>query len=97
VLDGQLEEVRALPSLTVDTPLERRDTVIADLDGTTLHFEGRQLRFPERLAAELEFLLAADDPFTAADLPGSLDDEGRLVLVRRLVREGFVQRSAAGA
>jgi hypothetical protein len=97
VLDGQLEEVRALPSLTVDTPLERRDTVIADLDGATLHFEGTQLRFPERLAAELEFVLAADGPFRAADLPGSLDDEGRLVLVMRLVREGFVRRSAAGA
>ena len=33
----------------------------------------------------------------AADLPGPLDDDGRLVLVRRLVREGFLRRSAAGA
>jgi hypothetical protein len=81
----------------VDDRLERRDTVIADLDGTALLFEGRTLRFPERLAAELEFLVAAEEPFSAADLPGTLDEAGRLVLVRRLVREGFLRRSASGA
>ena len=97
VLDGQLDELRALDELDVDTPLERRATVIADLDGTRLHFEGKWLRFPDRLRAELEFLIEADGPFTAADLPGTLDDAGRLVLVRRLVRAGFLRRSAAGA
>ena len=33
----------------------------------------------------------SEGPFTAADLPGSLDEAGRLVLVRRLVREGFLR------
>ena len=97
ILDGQLQELRTLDSLTSATALERRDTVIADLDGTTLVFEGRELRFPERLGAELEFLLTVDGPFAAPDLPGSLDDAGRLVLLRRLVREGFLRRSAAAA
>jgi hypothetical protein len=97
VLDGQLSELRALDALTVETPLRRRETVIAELDGTALAFEGRTLRFPERLGEELEFLVSADSPFTAAELPGHLDDDGRLVLVRRLVREGFLRRSAAGA
>jgi hypothetical protein len=97
ILDGQLSELRALGSLEVDTPLVRRDTVVADLHGTRLVFEGKELRFPERLAAELEFLVATEEPFTAAALPGSLDDAGRLVLVRRLVREGFLRRSAAAA
>jgi len=97
ILDGQLDELRALPSLDTDTRLERRGTVLGVLEGTTLSFEGRRLRFPERLRTELEFLLEADDDFTPADLPGDLDDEGRLVLVRRLVREGFLRRSGAGA
>ena len=97
VLDGQLEELRRLDSLTVGTPLERRETVLADLDGTELRWGRTSLRFPERLAPELEFLVTAPAPFTAADLPGTLDDEGRLVLVRRLVREGFLRRSAARA
>ena len=97
ILDGQLQELRTLDSLDTETALERRDTVIADLDGTTLVFEGRELRFPERLGAELEFLLTVDGPFAAPDLPGSLDEAGRLVLLRRLVREGFLRRSVAAA
>jgi hypothetical protein len=97
ILDGQLSELRALGSLTPETELERRDTVIADLHGTTLVFEGRRLRFPERLAAELRFLVLSDGPFTASQLPGSLDEAGRLVLLRKLVREGFLRRSGAAA
>jgi hypothetical protein len=94
ILDGQLSELRALDAVDADTELVRRDTVIAELDGTTLLFEGRELRFPERLAAELELLVSADEPFRASALPGSLDEAGRLVLVRRLVREGFLRRAA---
>jgi hypothetical protein len=97
ILDGQLEEVRALGSITVSTALERRPTVIADLDGTTLSFEGKHVAFPARVRGELEALFDADEPFTAAELSGDLDDESRLVLVRRLIREGFLRRSGAGS
>jgi hypothetical protein len=97
ILDGQLSELRALDRLGLDTELERRDTVIADLHGTTLVFEGRDVRFPDRLAAELEFLVTTDGPFRGSELPGSLDEAGRLVLLRRLVREGFLRRSASAA
>jgi ribosomal protein L16 Arg81 hydroxylase len=95
ILDGQLSELRSLTTLTADDELERRDTVIADLDGTTLLFEGKSLRFPTRLEPELEFLVTTETPFRASDLPGELDDAGRLVLVRRLVREGFLRRTAS--
>jgi JmjC domain len=97
ILDGQIEEVRTLDSLGVETPLERRATVIADLEGTTLSFEGKRVAFPKHAREQLEAIFAADEPFTAAELPGGLDDESRLVLVRRLIREGFLRRSAAGA
>jgi hypothetical protein len=96
ILDGQLSEVAALASIDLDTPLERRPTVLAELDGTTLVFEGKRVSFPERVAEELDAVYDADGPFSAAELPGALDDEGRLVLVRRLIREGFLRRSAAG-
>ncbi len=97
ILDGQLSELLALGELTADTELERRDTVIADLHGSTLVFEGRRLRFPERLTAELEFLVSSDGPFDASQLPGGLDAAGRLVLLKRLVREGFLRRSGWAA
>ena len=56
-----------------------------------LTFDGRTLELPERVRAELEFVLEADAPFRAADLPGRLDSDGRLVLVGRLVREGLLR------
>lgn len=97
ILDGQLSELRALDELGPKTVLERRDTVIADLHGTRLVFEGRELQFPERLGPALEFVVTTEGPFSAADLPGSLDESGRLVLLRRLVREGVLRRSGSGA
>ena len=94
--DG-LTQLRALERLGVDTPLERRSTVIADLedreDGVGLVFEGKELRFPEQARVEVTACFEADEPFRAADLPGDLDEAGRLVLVRRLVREGFLRVS----
>jgi hypothetical protein len=70
--------------------------VIADLrdrrdGGVTLAFEGKRVAFPAHARVEVEALAAADGPVRIADLPGGLDDEGRLVLVRRLVREGFLR------
>jgi len=97
VLDGQWSELRALDELTIETPLERRPTVLAELDGTALVFEGKRIDFPAQAREELEALVVADGPMRASELPGSLDDEGRLVLARRLIREGFLRRSAADA
>ena len=89
------DQLRALEDLDSGTALERRETVIADLDvdesEARLSFEGRKLSLPARVAAELEYVLRVDGPFTAADLPGRLDEESRLVLVRRLVREGLLR------
>lgn len=93
IREGQLHELRLLEGLTAESRLERRPTVLFDLRGTTLSFEGRDIHFPDRVAEELEYLATADEPFTAADLPGSLDEPGRLVLFRRLVREGFLRFS----
>jgi hypothetical protein len=89
------DQLRALEELDLDTPLVRRETVIADLevadDSARLSFEGHALNFPARIAPEIEFVLEAEGPFTPAELPGRLADESRLVLVRRLVREGLLR------
>ena len=95
ILGGQLSQLRALDHLDLDTELERRPTVLFDLSRTTLSFEGKDLAFPAETAEDLAFVAEADEPFTPADLPGELDDEGRLVLAARLVREGFLLVSVA--
>ena len=95
ILDGQLTQLHALAQLTLQTPLRRRATVIADLDlsdaGAELRFEGKELRLPPQAAEAVDAAYAAVVPFTAAALPGPLDAAGRLVLVSRLVREGFLE------
>jgi lysine-specific demethylase/histidyl-hydroxylase NO66 len=93
ILAGQLSQLRALDAIGPDARVERRPTVIADLvdegDGrVALVFEGKRVRFPGVAAAALERVLSGEA--RVGDLPG-LDDGGRLVFVRRLVREGFLQ------
>ena len=94
--DG-LSQLRALERLDIGTPVERRSTVIADLEedagGVGLVFEGKELRFPEHARAEVLACFEAEGPFRPSELPGSLDEAGRLVLVRRLVLEGFLRVS----
>jgi ribosomal protein L16 Arg81 hydroxylase len=91
LLPDQLKQLQALEGLTLESLLERRPTVLFDLDGSTLVFEGKTVALPAVAREDLEFIASADDAFTAAELPGDLDDETRLVLVRRLVREGFLR------
>jgi hypothetical protein len=92
--DG-LSQLRALERLGPETLVERRETVIADLEewagGCSLRYEGKEVRFPAHATPELEACVEHEDPFRIADLPGDLDEEGRLVLVGRLVREGFLR------
>jgi ribosomal protein L16 Arg81 hydroxylase len=91
ILPDQLTQLAALTGLTAGSLLERRPTVIADLEAATLRFEGRELEFPPQARTAIAAIHAHEGPFTAADLPGPLDDPGRLVLLRRLVREGYLR------
>ncbi len=96
--DG-ISQLRALERLGIDTVVERRETVIADLEaddgGVVLVFEGKEIRFPAFAEPELRACVESEEPFSAVDLPGELDDEGRLVLVGRLVREGLLRATGA--
>ena len=99
IRDRQLSQLRALEELDLDTEVELRETALvhaAERNGSfELTFDGKQVAFPTRIQDEVCWVLGRDDPFTAADLPGELDDESRLVLIRRLVREGLLRISAA--
>ena len=93
----RFEQLRALRELDADTLVVRREGVIFTLersaDEVAVEFEGRSVVFPAHAGEALEAAASADEPFRPADLPGGLDDAGRLVLVRRLVREGFLRVS----
>ena len=95
ILHDGFAQLRALERLTEDAQLERRPTVIFELDhdptGVALLFEGKEVRLPAKAAAAVDAVAESAGAFTAAELPGPLDEQGRLVLVRRLVREGFLR------
>jgi hypothetical protein len=90
VLPGQLTQMRGLDALTLATPVRRRPTVLFDRTGASLRYEGKEVAFPTEAEEAIRFVAEADEPFLPDELPGDLDEESRLVLVRRLVREGFL-------
>jgi ribosomal protein L16 Arg81 hydroxylase len=99
ILSDQLDELRHLDRLSATTLVERRPTVIFELEdaagGVALVFEGKEVRFPGKAEPAVRAIARLDHPFAAVDLPGRLDEPGRLVLVRRLVREGLLRRALA--
>ena len=103
VLDGHLLDIEAEPSIGLETVVARRAGVAWRLERERgqicLRFHGKKLCFPAQAEPDLRSALAARDPFTAASISGHLDDAGRLVMVRRLVREGALRiaRPRAGA
>ena len=95
VLPDAFDQLRALEELDLGSAVERRPSVLARLavadDDVVLEFEGARVRFPGHVRKDLEYAVRADRAFTAGELPGRLDEAGRLVLIRRLVREGFLR------
>ena len=90
---GRLADLNGLKEIDARTPLRRRRGIIqrtAHQDETvTLRFEGKTITMPDYVAPALQFM-SEHDGFTADDLPPGLDAAGRLVLIRRLVKEGFL-------
>ena len=96
ILDGQLSELRALDSLT------RGDGARAASHGDRRPRRDDARRSRARPALPGAARGGARVPrhdrraVPRRRLPGTLDEAGRLVLVRRLVREGFLRRSCRG-
>lgn len=94
ILPGQLEQIDRLATLSADTTVAPRPSLLFRLrahdgGGVGLMLYGSEIAFPAVAAEALRFALRGE-PFRVGALPGPLDDEGRLVLVRRLVREGVL-------
>jgi hypothetical protein len=76
--------------IDLDTVLRRAPGMICRVvrsgDGVALHAPGTQIEGPARIAPALSYI-ARMPQLTARALPDTLTPEGKLVLVRRLVRE----------
>jgi ribosomal protein L16 Arg81 hydroxylase len=96
VLAGHLLDLAALPAVDLNTTMRLRPELqwrmVRDDDEIHLEFHGKTIDLPEYIEDELAFVMKAEE-FSGADIPGSLDDEGRLVLVRQLLQEGLLTLS----
>ncbi len=97
-LPGQMAQLAALEALTLDTILAPRPSLLyrvsAAGDRCVLHLYGSEVRLPAHAAAALSWALSQPEPFRVGALAGDLDDEGKCVLARRLVREGALYAPA---
>ena len=94
VLGGQLERLTTMSTIEPSTPMRlRRQSVFrisAGEERVRVILGRRELRLPAFCEPALR-RIALGASFVPADLPGLVDDESRLVLVRRLVREGVLE------
>lgn len=92
-LDGHLLDLQLLSSIDSQTPIFRRQDIICELakqgDLMSLRFHGKTVEMPGYLKSDVNFMMNTDE-FRAVELPGDLDVDERLLLVRRLVTEGFL-------
>lgn len=98
VLRKHLLDLEAVGSVDLDTPVHRRPGLLwrlADDDASVrLEFHGKEVRLPGHVAEEVRFVTETEE-FSGRDIPGRLDEPGRLVLIRSLLREGFLTLAAA--
>lgn len=94
LVPGQMRQIQHLAELTVDDRAGARPNLLFHLtkddERVTVAAYGGTITLPAHAAEPLEYALTHDD-YRIGDLPGELDDPGKLVLIRRLVREGLVE------
>lgn len=96
LLRGQMTQLTGLERIDLDTTLEARLHLIARVqtDGQAVsisHF-GRKITLPRHAEPAVRFALG-QKRFAVRDLPGDLDEPGKLTLARRLIREGLLMTS----
>ena len=91
---GQLHEIEARHDVAKGRRAEARADLIYRIvpegDAVRLETGGTEVVLPAHVREPLERALTVG-PFTIGELPGPLDAEGQVVLVRRLLREGLVR------
>jgi bifunctional lysine-specific demethylase and histidyl-hydroxylase NO66 len=96
ILPGQLRQLLTLDKVGESTVVRRRPGATCHLrrrgDRLEVLLGDRTLRMPVRLAPVMRTILASDR-LAVGDLAGHLDPPSRLVLVRRLIREGLLEAS----
>jgi ribosomal protein L16 Arg81 hydroxylase len=96
-LRGQMAQMAALDRLNLESLVGAREGVISRVttvgDRTVVECSGRTIKLPLHAGEAVRFALGRAR-FAVGELPGDLDDAGKLTLIRRLIREGLVMALA---
>jgi ribosomal protein L16 Arg81 hydroxylase len=94
-LDGHLKDLDAVSNMNLDTRLMVRPgtewVLRHDPEGVSLEFHGKRMSLPPQAEPATRFVVTTNSAFQGRELPGTLNEEGTLVLLRRLLREGFLR------
>lgn len=93
---GAFTQYEYLKHIGLETSVEKREGIICFVECTPdfaiINFPGNRVQVPAYLKAALEFI-AKTDRFKVRQLPEVMTDNSKLVLTRRLIREGLLQLS----
>lgn len=93
LLNGQMGQLALLDRLRIESVVGARSSAVFRIlkngSSTSVYAFARKIGFPGQAEDALRFALN-QSRFSIRDLPGNLDDSGKLVLIRRLVREGLM-------
>lgn len=99
-LDGRLRELDNASPISADSRVAARPHLVYLLreenDQLVILFGSTKISLPSFTREAVTFALNAAPSFVVRDLPGQLDDAGKVVLVRRLIKEGLLARWEAG-
>jgi ribosomal protein L16 Arg81 hydroxylase len=90
---GQLVDLYRLENLSADSTLCRRGHALARLstagEHVVLSFQGKRITFPAHAFEAVRFVVQHEH-FSVGEIPDVLDEAGKLVLAKRLIREGLL-------
>ena len=93
LLNGQMDQLALLDQLRIESVVGARSGTVFRIEknsaSISIYAFARKISFPAHADSALRFALS-QPRYSICDLPGDLDNDGKLVLVRRLVREGLM-------
>jgi hypothetical protein len=94
-LSGCLQELQGARPLSIESTVRCRPDLVfltrEEDESLVVLFGPTEIIFPSSAREAVIFALSGT-PFVVDDLPGQLDDAGKVVLTRRLLREGLLVR-----
>lgn len=92
--DGHFAELVRLEEIGPDSVVRRRQGLLPSVERTAakavIRFAASAIGGPAAMAPTFQYI-CDHESFQVRDLPGALDDAGKIVLTRRLIREGLLK------